>query len=75
MPRTIRVFVHTRAHDEKIEETGLDEYEAWVTGVPADGQANEELLDALASHLGVPVSLIKIKSGHKSRHKMIEIDD
>jgi uncharacterized protein (TIGR00251 family) len=75
MPRVIRVLVHAKARHEKVEETGLDEYEVWVTGVPADGQANEELLDALAFQLGIPVSTIKIKSGHKSRHKLIEIDE
>ena len=67
------MLVHTRSHNEKIEELGLDEYEAWVNAAPADNAANEDLLDSLAYHFGVPVTNIRIKSGLKSRHKLIEI--
>ncbi len=74
MPRIIRVFVHTKAHKEQIEETGIDEFEAWITSPPADGQANQDIIDVVAFHLGVPPSSVRIKSGAKSRHKLIEID-
>jgi len=73
MSRIIKAFVHTQAHNERIEEIGLDEYEIWVTSPPADGQANQDTIDVLAYHLGIPASTVRIKSGGKSRHKLIEI--
>lgn len=73
MPRIIRVLVHAKAHDERVEEIGVDEFEAWVTSPPAGGEANEDLLAALAIHMNLPISTLRIKSGGKSRHKLIEI--
>jgi hypothetical protein len=74
MPRIIRVRVNTHAQSERLEEVGLDEYKAWIMAKPVDGYANEALLELLAEELNVPISTISIKSGHKSRHKLIEIE-
>ena len=74
MSRIIRVKVHTHSHDDKVEEIGLDEYEVWVTAVPAEGQANEAVIEALAFHFNIAPSRIRIRSGSKSRHKLIEIE-
>jgi uncharacterized protein len=70
----IRVKVLARAYQEKIEELGPDEYKAWVTAPPAGGAANAELIELLADYFNVPPSLIRIKSGNKSAHKLVEID-
>lgn len=69
----IRVKVQTRSSIEKIEEVGLDEYKIWVTVPPADNQANEAAIDLLADYFNTPPSKIRIKSGYKSSHKLIEI--
>ena len=37
------------------------------------GEANEEIIKKLAKHFGVSTTLVQIKSGHKSREKIIEI--
>ncbi|HYE22629.1 MAG TPA: DUF167 domain-containing protein [Verrucomicrobiae bacterium] len=74
MPRIIRVRVHSKAHDERVEEVGIDEFEVWITVVPSEGQANSALLEVLADYFNQPISTIRIKSGLKSRHKLIEID-
>jgi uncharacterized protein len=39
-----------------------------------DGQANEALIEFLASHYGVPKRSVRILSGLKSRQKRVEID-
>ncbi len=70
----IRVRVQTRASQERLEEVGEDEYKAWVTAAPADGEANAALIELLAEHFNVAPSLIRIKSGNKSAHKLMEID-
>ena len=70
----IRVKVQTKSSQEKIEEIGLDEYKVWVTAPPADNQANEALIEILAEHFNTAPSNIKILSGYKSAHKLIEIE-
>jgi len=74
MSLIIRVKVQTHAQHEKIEETGLDEYKIWVTVPPADNQANEAVIEILAEHFNTAPSNIRIKSGYKSSHKLIEIE-
>lgn len=70
----IKVHVKTHAHDEKVEEIGLDEYNAWIAAVPANGEANDALIDLLSDYFNVGVSKIHITSGSKSMHKLIEIE-
>ena len=70
----IKVKVQTRASSERIEETGLDEYKIWVTVPPADNQANEAVIDLLSDFFEVAPSRIRIRSGNKSTHKLIEIE-
>lgn len=70
---TIKVQVQTRSSQEKIEETGLDEYKIWVTVPPADNQANDAMIEILADHFNTAPSNIKIRSGYKSSHKLVEI--
>lgn len=67
--------VQAHAKNEKIEEMGLDEYKVWVTAPPAEGQANEALIEVLSDYFNLAPSRIRIKSGAKSSHKFVEIDD
>ncbi|HSA98095.1 MAG TPA: DUF167 domain-containing protein [Candidatus Nitrosotenuis sp.] len=41
---------------------------------PVDGQANKEIIKKLAKHFGVSSARIAIRSGRKSRDKIVEID-
>jgi uncharacterized protein (TIGR00251 family) len=70
----IRVKVQAKSSREELEEIAEGEYKAWVTAPPADGEANAALIELLAEHFNVAPSLIKIKSGNKSAHKLVEID-
>jgi uncharacterized protein (TIGR00251 family) len=69
----IRVRVQARSSQEKIEETGEDEYKVWVTVPAAENQANEAVIEVLADYFNTAPSNIKIRSGQKSNHKLIEI--
>ena len=40
---------------------------------PAEGKANEELLQILSRHFGVARSAVRILRGHASRSKTVEI--
>lgn len=41
---------------------------------PVDGGANRALIKLLSSHFKLPQAQIKIKTGFRSKHKLIEID-
>ena len=74
MTMIIKVHVRTHAHQDKIEEIGVDEYKIWTTAIPERGEANEAIVDILAEHFNVSPSKIHIRSGNKSTHKLIEIE-
>ena len=44
-----------------------------ITAKPVDGAANKEIIKKLAKHFGISSTNIVIKSGHKSKEKIIEI--
>ena len=44
-----------------------------VKSKPIKGEANKEIIKKLAKHFGVSTSLVQIKSGHKSKQKIIQI--
>ena len=44
-----------------------------IKSKPVKGEANKEIIKKLAKHFGVSTVLVHIKSGHKSRQKIIEI--
>lgn len=44
-----------------------------VKSKPIKGEANKEIIKKLAKHFGVSTSLVQIKSGRKSKQKIIQI--
>ena len=46
-----------------------------IKSKPLKGEANKEIIKKLAKHFGVSTVLVHIKSGHKSRQKIIEIKE
>jgi len=70
----LRVRVKPNAKQQRIEK-GDDEWAIALPVAPEGGQANRALIKLLAKELGVAKSQIRIKSGHTSRHKLIEIED
>lgn len=74
MPRIIRVHVQTHAHEDRMEEIDIDEYKIWTTAIPEKGGANETVIEIMADFFDIAPSNIRIVSGNKSRHKLIEIE-
>jgi len=64
--------VHVEFNKDSIEVIG-NEITIGVKSKPVDGQANKEIIKKLARHFGVSTANIAIRSGHKSRDKIIEI--
>jgi uncharacterized protein (TIGR00251 family) len=50
-----------------------DQINIGLKSKPIKGQANMEIIKKLAKHFGVSTGLVRIKSGHKSQEKIIEI--
>jgi uncharacterized protein (TIGR00251 family) len=44
-----------------------------ITAKPIGGMANKEIIKKLAKHFGVSSANVAIKSGHKSKEKIVEI--
>lgn len=44
-----------------------------IKSKPIKGEANKEIIKKLAKHFGVSSSSVQIKSGHKSKQKIIQI--
>jgi uncharacterized protein len=57
-----------------IEGVSGDALVVKLTSQPRGGLANEQLVELLSEELHVRKSLINIIKGHKSRHKVIEIN-
>jgi len=68
----ITVRVHPRAARNRAEwKDGV--LEVWVTSPPVEGAANEAVLKAVASELGVKSSAVTLRSGARSRLKVVEV--
>ncbi len=44
-----------------------------IKSKPVKGEANNEIIKKLARHFGISTALVHIKSGYKSKQKIIEI--
>jgi uncharacterized protein len=73
-PTLLSVRVHPAARRAKIEKLGPRDYKVHVTAPPEKGRANQEVLEALASHLGLPVSRLRLVRGASSRIKIVAVD-
>ncbi len=70
----VSVMAQPRSRKPGIEKLSSGEYRVRVAAAPVRGEANREVVEALASHLGLPPSRLKIVRGEKSRRKLIMID-
>ena len=71
-PTAIEVHVQPKASSNRI--TVVDgRIKVYVTAAPEKGRANKAVIEILARELGVPKSVVSIKSGERSRTKLIEV--
>ncbi len=67
----IKIKVHPSSSRQKIKKIDEWSYEVWLKKKPENNSANKELLKFLKNYFKKEV---RIKSGFKSKRKIIEID-
>ena len=71
----MKIIVKARPNSkvEKVEKIGDNEFMVAVKEPPAKGRANEAIIKLLARHFNVPANSVRIKTGHASKSKLVEI--
>jgi len=70
----VTVRVQPRAKKPGIEECSPGEFRIRVKSPPLEGRANREVIEILSSWFSLPSSCLKLVRGHKSRIKLIAIE-
>jgi len=72
----MRISVRVKANARKNEVLQLDKnhFRMSVTAPPAEGKANEMVIELLAEHFHRPKRCITIIKGKTSRQKIVEIE-
>ena len=68
----ILVTVKPGSSQEKIVETGENEYTVYLRAKPHDGEAHTALIKLLSKHFNVPKTSVTISRGAKSHVKQVE---
>jgi uncharacterized protein (TIGR00251 family) len=71
----LKVYLQPRSSRDEIIGPYRDGIKVKVTAPPAEGKANEALLQLLAKELNVTPSRIEIIKGHHSREKTLRISN
>lgn len=69
----INVKVNPKARLNKVEDDGSQGLIVWTTAPPDKGAANEAVVKAVAGHLGVKPSQVRLVRGATNRRKVLEI--
>lgn len=69
----ITVRVKPNARKNRVEKRDDGSYLVSVTPPPADGKANEKVIEVLAEYFDKPQRCFKIVHGVSSRQKIIEV--
>ena len=72
MKINVRVIPRASRREVKTENKNLKVY---LTRPAVDGEANIQLIEVLADHFKVKKYNIEIVQGHRSRNKVIRIED
>ncbi len=74
--RGMKIFVRAKPNSEKEQVEKIDEhnYVVAVREPPIKGRANKAITGALAGYFKISLSRIRIKAGHASKNKIIEIE-
>lgn len=76
MPKVyLNIKVQPRSRKRGIEKTDTGEYKVRVLSPPTKGEANKEVIETVADHFDLPSSSVKIVKGHKSRNKLIALEE
>ena len=67
------VRVNPRASRNYVQRQG-NKLKVYLTKPACEGAANKQLIDLLSAHFKIKKYQVSIKSGEKSRDKLVEID-
>ncbi len=67
------VRVQPRASKKGVEGVRDGALRVRLTAPPAEGAANEQLVEVLSKEFGIKKSSIRIVKGHSSRDKLVEV--
>ncbi len=70
----VKIKVHARGRASRITGRVGDEFKLEVAAPPVDGKANKAVVEFFAGLFGVPRSAVRIVTGERSPHKLVEID-
>ena len=68
------VVAHPNSRRPSVETDLLGTLHVYVREPPLEGRANLALIESLADHFNVKKNHIRLLSGDKSKHKVIEIE-
>jgi len=68
-----QVRVKPNSSEQKIEEFGDHRYLVYLESPAEKNEANIELINLMAKHLGIPAIKLKIVSGLTNKDKTLEI--
>lgn len=71
--RRINVKVIARARQPRIISVAADSLKVYVTAPAVDGKANQAVIAAVAEYFQIKPRQLRIVSGAKSPHKIIEL--
>lgn len=70
----IKIQVKTKAREEKIEKrVNSDVYVVHTKKQAIEGEANRSIVEIIAEYFNVPKTSVVIKSGKRSKLKIVEI--
>lgn len=72
--RLLTVRARPGSRETRIEKLGEGEYRVHVPAPPEKGEANRQVVAALAEYFGLPSSRIRIVRGEKSRVKLVALE-
>ena len=70
----IRVRVQPRAKRNSLAGRLEDEWKLQVTAPALEGKANQACIEFFARGLGIARSRVRLISGEKSRHKLLDLE-
>ena len=70
----LRVRVQPRAKKNALAGQIEQEWKLLLTAPPIEGRANQACIAFFARELGISQSRVRMLSGEKSRHKVLELD-
>ncbi len=71
----IKIRVQPRAKRNRLAGQLQDEWKLQLTAPPVDGKANQACIEFFARGLGIPRSRVRLLSGKKSQHKLLELEE